>query len=840
MALTVISRPSKTIEGVESTWNALNLPIQYKFNSDLFPVNSVDSVISISSFANNGGFLEVTLSGASANTLEGETIVLSGVDVDSYNGVWKIKEVVSTTVFVLFVAYDSNITTGDFQKYYNNYFAEVKVYGGLPTYHVDYASKPIQEIGVLRVIPNTSNDIIASFSGIIKGDVNVVKQLSGGIDLNHFTAFYVEYREGYDENVDDTIVTNYTTWTNDEIGNCGNESITNGDFATDLTGWTQQDYTGVGTPFTWSVGTASAGLFTSLLTQVIYQEVNMVANAAYDLEVDITRSNNDTSDFQVLGSNDLITWDVLVNSFGSSSTSISETVVPGSDYQYIGFVFIRQAGGALNTVTIDNISFTSTVCDYLFWGSNSSLQFQNARGGNMYDYINGRADSEFMTNFNVPTLFTGNYFDLSMILNPANASDLDVSGSAYMWLVASDINQADSSIVSTWVDRTGNVTVTGDVGKEPTYKTSGINGLPSINYVSDTFFNTNLNVSQGFIVYVVMDYTSSAICQILGKDAGVGTEMFINAFSDDKIILDSGTVGTSSTYASSSKYVIKATVNGASSSVNINELDIFSGDVGGGGLVNTTIGQPTGAFTVDADISEIIIMPIDTDDCDQWRIKTYLGNKYDAYASNAVGYVQNEYDSTGALINTYLEDVNYTDTGVYRIEPTVNNVDATKMDMQLVTGTTCLSSGIKAININSDCSEQEIYLTWLNGLDGWDYWKFTAEKNHNLNIESKETIKRNIFGNWDTTFISGDTQNDVIGVTAYREIDVFSQYLTLEEVQAISAIKYSIKVLAIIDGVQTTVIVDSDNITVFNDGSDETLHTIRFKIQLPDIQSQSQ
>jgi len=358
--------------------------------------------------------------------------------------------------------------------------------------------------------------------------------------------------------------------------------------------------------------------------------------------------------------------------------------------------------------------------------------------------------------------------------------------------------------------------------------------------VSDTFFNTNLNVSQGFIVYVVMDYTSSAICQILGKDAGVGTEMFINAFSDDKIILDSGTVGTSSTYASSSKYVIKATVNGASSSVNINELDIFSGDVGGGGLVNTTIGQPTGAFTVDADISEIIIMPIDTDDCDQWRIKTYLGNKYDAYASNAVGYVQNEYDSTGALINTYLEDVNYTDTGVYRIEPTVNNVDATKMDMQLVTGTTCLSSGIKAININSDCSEQEIYLTWLNGLDGWDYWKFTAEKNHNLNIESKETIKRNIFGNWDTTFISGDTQNDVIGVTAYREIDVFSQYLTLEEVQAISAIKYSIKVLAIIDGVQTTVIVDSDNITVFNDGSDETLHTIRFKIQLPDIQSQSQ
>jgi hypothetical protein len=101
-------------------------------------------------------------------------------------------------------------------------------------------------------------------------------------------------------------------------------------------------------------------------------------------------------------------------------------------------------------------------------------------------------------------------------------------------------------------------------------------------------------------------------------------------------------------------------------------------------------------------------------------------------------------------------------------------------------------------------------------------------------------MKRNVFADWDNTFINGDTQNDVIGVTAFREMDVFSQYLTLDEVKAISMIKTSIKVLAIIEGVQTTVIVDSDSITVFNDGGDETLHTIRFKIQMPDIQIQSQ
>ena len=42
---------------------------------------------------------------------------------------------------------------------------------------------------------------------------------------------------------------------------------------------------------------------------------------------------------------------------------------------------------------------------------------------------------------------------------------------------------------------------------------------------------------------------------------------------------------------------------------------------------------------------------------------------------------------------------------LYRIAPTVNNLDATKMDIQLVTGDTCLASDVKTININSECNE---------------------------------------------------------------------------------------------------------------------------------------
>ena len=48
MALTIEQRPEKTLDnGTVSKWNASATPLQYKFSSDLFPVNTVDSSISI-------------------------------------------------------------------------------------------------------------------------------------------------------------------------------------------------------------------------------------------------------------------------------------------------------------------------------------------------------------------------------------------------------------------------------------------------------------------------------------------------------------------------------------------------------------------------------------------------------------------------------------------------------------------------------------------------------------------------------------------------------------------------------------------------------------------------
>ena len=839
MALTVVSRPAKEIDGSTSTWNALNLPIQYKLDSDLFPLNSAEASFASASFANNNGYLEVTVVGGTANILTGEYVKLSGSDVDSFDGNWKVKETISNTVYVLNVNYDATLTTTTLQKYYNNYFTEVKVFAGLPTWHVDYASNPIIEVGVLRVIPNVSNQIIASFSGIIKSEVSTYNQLSEGIELSAFTGFYIQWREGYDENVLGEIETAYTSWQLDEVVGCGVDAITNGDFVTDLTGWTQVDADIVGEPFVWSAGVASSNLNTIRETKVIYQEVNMIANLGYTLTVDITRSSARSSKFAVYGTNDLINFTVLYFNDSTVNVSVNEVIVPSSSYQYIGFHFYRAQTPVSTTVTLDNISFTPSVCEYLFWGSNSSLQFQNSRGGNMYDYVAKDVDSKFMTNFDNPTIFTGEYFDTSIILDSPSVSDFDISDIADMWLVAGDVALTNGDPVPTWVDRTGNVTVTSILTKEPTYKEVGINGFPSMLFNGvDQSFQTDINLAQPLIVYTV--FKANVKSNIWDSDEPSRMALFTTSI-DGKFAIWNGSTALldPDVYALGTDVVVKAVIDGSNSCLFIDNVLVDEGDLGAVPMLNTNIGK-FGSSYLNGEVSEMIILPAGSDPCRLWQVENYIGNKYGTYTSSDYGYIKNEYDVSNTLLSTEQESITYTDTGVYRISPTVTSLSATKIDIQLLSGDSCVLSELKEFNVNNECSNQEIYLTWLNELGGWEYWKFTSEKNYNLNIESKDTIKRNVFADWDTDFITGDTELDVINSSAYKEVDVFSQYLTLDQVEAISVIKYAIKVQVVDGDNKVTVVVDSSSITVHKDSDDDTLHTIRFKIRYPNIQIQSQ
>ena len=96
MALTIEQRPEKTLEsGLVSKWNASATPLQYKFSSDLFHVNTVDTSRSIVSYlyspSQNGTVLTFSSPLPSGESLtRRDYITIEGTG--TIDGVYKVKK----------------------------------------------------------------------------------------------------------------------------------------------------------------------------------------------------------------------------------------------------------------------------------------------------------------------------------------------------------------------------------------------------------------------------------------------------------------------------------------------------------------------------------------------------------------------------------------------------------------------------------------------------------------------------------------------------------------------------------------------------------------------------
>lgn len=139
-------------------------------------------------------------------------------------------------------------------------------------------------------------------------------------------------------------------------------------------------------------------------------------------------------------------------------------------------------------------------------------------------------------------------------------------------------------------------------------------------------------------------------------------------------------------------------------------------------------------------------------------------------------------------------------------------------------------SETKRFDIDCGCSEQELRLTWLNNLGGFDYWTFTAEKDKIIEIGDASTTSENIFPNWPKSY--GETA-DTIRKQTYRDSNegftVRSQLLTQDQVDAISYIKSSVLVQVINSRTdRRTVLVDTDSFVKYKE-NDKTF-TVQFNI----------
>lgn len=194
-----------------------------------------------------------------------------------------------------------------------------------------------------------------------------------------------------------------------------------------------------------------------------------------------------------------------------------------------------------------------------------------------------------------------------------------------------------------------------------------------------------------------------------------------------------------------------------------------------------------------------------------------------------------EYDINNTELATQSISISDQDVGLYRIRLDGYTFNASTKYIKIFQSSTELIT----IDIKSKCTNQDLPLTWLNSLGGWDHWTFTARKTYNRNPTNVQNITRDIFQDWDDDFIQGQTIEEHISMESFKTVVVRSQNLTRAQAEAVSYIKDSIKVQDMTDpNNPITVMVDKGSIAYTADQAKTNF--IEFTITYPQTYVQQQ
>lgn len=207
--------------------SCVHLPIQYVLESSKFPTNSFDTTRFIEAFYNDNGFIKITVSGAITNCEVLDYLYISGTSVDELDGAFQILTKHSTTQFTISAPYAAasgsvyTYSSATAVKYYPNYSAKLRIYGGLPTGHEWQELKPYELIVEESIKPDTSNVIKYNVADKLKEKIEIQFNRpnydSMPYDLDRFCLFYIEYAESYDISDGATVSTFTDTYTSDRL-----------------------------------------------------------------------------------------------------------------------------------------------------------------------------------------------------------------------------------------------------------------------------------------------------------------------------------------------------------------------------------------------------------------------------------------------------------------------------------------------------------------------------------------------------------------------------------------------------------------------------------------------
>lgn len=138
-----------------------------------------------------------------------------------------------------------------------------------------------------------------------------------------------------------------------------------------------------------------------------------------------------------------------------------------------------------------------------------------------------------------------------------------------------------------------------------------------------------------------------------------------------------------------------------------------------------------------------------------------------------------------------------------------------------------------------DCFKYNIDLQWLNSTGGWEHFRFTAWKTYGWDVSEAETFKKDVFQNWDTDFIAGQTQESLISISSRPTVVVRSQDLTRTEMNAIARIRHSIRVNDETDPDNIVTVMVENVSGPYRTDNDKRFEFV-FVIRYPDEQIQTQ
>jgi len=179
-------------------WNAVHLPIVFKLLSDKFPTNSSDTARTVSSYSNDYGYVRLTCSGdLSVTELEFVKVTFTG----GTTAVYQVLTWHTSSIVTINLAYTGGLTFVSVQKYYTDYHARVRIYGGLVSTHFFGSQKPYELITEIKAVPDSSGIVTVNINEFLKEKIEVFKNdlLKGTLqnNLDAFCQFYIEYAEAY-------------------------------------------------------------------------------------------------------------------------------------------------------------------------------------------------------------------------------------------------------------------------------------------------------------------------------------------------------------------------------------------------------------------------------------------------------------------------------------------------------------------------------------------------------------------------------------------------------------------------------------------------------------------